>query len=227
MHILVVEDQKKVAEALQEGLTLAGFKVTVCSEGEEGFFTLSSQDIDLLILDLGLPKRDGIEILRAVRHKKIGVPIMILTARDSVEDRVLGLESGADDYLVKPFAFPELLARVQALLRRSQMRIDDVMKVGDLELDLRTRKASRSSQPLSLTAKELDILEYLLRYHESVVSREMLVRDLWHGAARATPIDNIIDVHIAHLRSKIDGPFPLKLLHTVRGVGFILSVKKP
>lgn len=227
MHILVVEDQRKVAHALQEGLERNGFNVTIAADGEEGFFLLNSDRIDLTILDLGLPKHDGLEVLRAIRHRNIEVPVMILTARDSIEDRVLGLETGADDYLVKPFAFPELLARVHALLRRSQQPGETLLTIGDLELDVRTHRAIRASHPLALTAREMELLEYLLRNKNSVVSREMLARDVWQATMRATPLDNVIDVHITHLRRKIDGPFERKLLHTLRGVGFILSEQYP
>ncbi|MEW6510197.1 MAG: response regulator transcription factor [Bacteroidota bacterium] len=227
MHILIVEDQRKVANALADGLRRDGFKVTLATDGEEGFFLLNSSRVDLLVLDLGLPKRDGIEILRTMRQRRINIPVMVLTARDSVEDRVLGLESGADDYLVKPFAFPELLARVHALLRRTKEQNETTLTIGDLALDLKTRRATRGPHPLSLTAKELELLEYLLRSKNSVVSREMIVRDVWHATERATPLDNVIDVHIAHLRKKIDGPFELKLLHTLRGVGFMVSLMKP
>jgi DNA-binding response OmpR family regulator len=227
MRILVIEDQKKVAQALQEGLRRNNFDVSVSPDGEEGFFLLNSEHFDLVILDLNLPKRDGIEILKAIRQKRMLIPVLILTARDSLEDRVTGLQSGADDYLVKPFAFPELVARVQALLRRTRQQRDTTLFVADLQLDLNTRKVSRGTEPISLTAKELELIEYLLRHKETVVSREMLARDVWQATMRATPLDNVIDVHIAHLRNKIDGPFELKLLHTVRGVGFILGEEKP
>lgn len=227
MRILVIEDQKKVAQALQEGLHRHGFEVTLAGNGEEGFFLLNSRGIDLLILDLGLPGRDGIEILKAIRNRQIGLPILILTARDSVEDKVLGLESGADDYLVKPFAFPEIVARIHVLLRRSHKRLESLLELGDLRLDLKTHSASRGSIHLSLTAREAVLLEYFLRNKDAVVSRDMLVRDVWKASERATPLDNVIDVHIAHLRRKIDGPFAIKLLHTIRGVGFILSLSKP
>jgi len=226
MHILVIEDQKKVALALQEGLRRNKIDVTIASDGEEGFFLLNSQPFDLVVLDLTLPKRDGIEILKAVRLKKISIPVLILTARDSVEDRVVGLESGADDYLVKPFAFPELLARIHALLRRSQQEHETKLSIADLELDCMTRKVKRNGQLLSLTIREMELLEFLLRNKNTVVSREMLARDVWKATTRATPLDNVIDVHITHLRHKIDGPFEVKLLHTLRGVGFILSMNK-
>jgi len=227
MHILVIEDQKKVALALQEGLQRVPFKVTVAFDGEEGFFLLNSERFDLVILDLSLPKRDGIEILKTLREKKITIPVLILTARDSIEDRVKGLEGGADDYLVKPFAFPELLARVQALLRRSQNAHETTLKLADIELDLLARKVMRKGRILSLTIREMELLEYLLRHKNMVVSREMLAQDVWKATTRATPLDNVIDVHIAHLRRKIDEPFTTKLLHTLRGVGFILSENKP
>jgi two-component system copper resistance phosphate regulon response regulator CusR len=227
MHILVVEDQQKVARALQEGLERDGFTVTLAADGEEGFFLLNASHVDLVILDLGLPKRDGIEILKTLRQKNINIPVMILTARDSVEDRVAGLETGADDYLVKPFAFPELLARIHALLRRRQQTSEKVLKLADLEMDLMMHRVVRGTHQLTLTVKERELLEYLMRNKETVVSREMLVREVWQASERATPLDNVIDVHIAHLRRKIDGPFEIKLLHTLRGVGFILSTKKP
>jgi two-component system, OmpR family, copper resistance phosphate regulon response regulator CusR len=227
MHILVIEDQKKVALALQEGLRRSKFEITVARDGEEGFFLLNSQPFDLVVLDLTLPKRDGIEILKAVRQKKMGIPVLVLTARDSVEDRVTGLEAGADDYLVKPFAFPELVARIHALLRRSQQEGETKLSIADLELECMSRTVKRKGQPISLTIRELELLEYLLRNKDAVVSREMLARDVWKATTRATPLDNVIDVHITHLRRKIDGPFDVKLLHTLRGVGFILSMSRP
>jgi len=178
---------------------------------------------DCVVLDLMLPHRDGLEILATVRKRGLQTPDLILTAKDTIHDRVRGLDSGVDDYLVKPFAIPELLARIRALLRRG--RTDQVLKLQheDLEMDLVTRKVARAGQAIELTVKEFEILEYLLRHVGRVVSREMLTRDVWHVAARATPLDNVIDVSIARLRRKIDDAFPVKLLQTVRGVGFVLS----
>ncbi|RMD88361.1 MAG: DNA-binding response regulator [Calditrichaeota bacterium] len=227
MRILVVEDEPKVARALQEGLEREHYQVTLASTGEEGFYLINAESFDLVILDLMLPGRDGIEILNTMRRKGLQTPVLILTARDAVEDRVLGLDSGADDYLVKPFAFPELLARIRALLRRG--RPDQVLKlkIADLEMDLVTRKVSREGKILELTAKEFQLLEYLLRHQGHVVSREMLAREVWHETARATPLDNVIDVHIARLRRKVDDPFAKKLIHTIRGVGFILKEETP
>lgn len=222
MRILVVEDEKKVAKALKEGLEAEHYEVTVAHTGEEGFYLVSSQTFDLVLLDLMLPGRDGIEVLRTLRSRELQTPVLVLTAKDAVEDRVLGLDSGADDYLVKPFAFPELLARIRALLRRG--RTDQVLKLklADLEMDLVTRKVIRSGKSIDLTGKEFELLEYLLRNHGHVVSREMLTRDVWQETSRVSPLDNVIDVHITHLRHKIDDPFDKNLLHTVRGVGFIL-----
>jgi DNA-binding response OmpR family regulator len=173
-----------------------------------------------------LPRRDGIEVLTTLRRRGLQTPVLILTAKDTVEDRVHGLDLGADDYLVKPFAFPELVARIRALLRRGRM--DQVLRLqlDDLEMDLITRKVSRGGSIIELTAKEFELLEYLLRHQSQVVSREMLARDVWQVTARATPLDNVIDVSIARLRRKLDDAFDRKLLHTVRGVGFVLGGKQ-
>jgi two-component system copper resistance phosphate regulon response regulator CusR len=223
VRILIIEDEKKVAKALREGLEAEHYEVSVAANGEEGFFLASQGSFDLVLLDLMLPRRNGIDVLATLRKRSIQTPVFVLTAKDAVEDRVLGLDRGADDYLIKPFAFPELLARIRALLRRGRM--DQILKLQreDLEMDLVTRKVSRGAQPLDLTAKEFDILEHLLRHWGRVVSREMLARGVWHVTARATPLDNVIDVTIARLRRKIDDPFEKKLLHTVRGMGFVLG----
>jgi DNA-binding response OmpR family regulator len=222
VRILVVEDEKKVAKALRDGLEAEHYEVQVARTGEEGFFLVSHESFDLVVLDLMLPRRDGLEILTTLRKCGLQTPVLILTARDTVDDRVHGLDSGADDYLVKPFAFPELLARIRSLLRRG--RQDQILKLqaDDLTIDLVTRKVVRAGRPLELTLKEFEMLEYLLRHAGHVVSREMLARDVWRVTARATPLDNVIDVTVARLRRKIDDPFETKLLHTVRGVGFAL-----
>lgn len=222
MRILVVEDEPKVARALTAGLQRAGYEVSVSATGEEGFFTASAQAFDLILLDLMLPGRDGLEVLGTLRRRGVKTPILILTARDTVEDRVQGLDSGADDYLVKPFAFPELLARIRVLLRRG--RPDEALRLGlaDLDMDLLTRRVTRGGRVMELTVREFALLEYLLRHDGQVVSREMLARDVWKEAARGTPLDNVIDVNIARLRKKVDQGFAVKLLHTVRGVGFVV-----
>ncbi len=227
MRILVVEDEVKVAAALSEGLTGEGYDVLVATTGEEAFFLASAEVFDLVLLDLMLPGRDGFEILGALRKRSLQMPVLILTARDAIEDRVAGLDRGADDYLVKPFAFAELLARIRALLRRG--RVDQVLrlKAADIEIDLVTRRAMRGQHVLALTAREFEMLEYLARHQGSVVSREMLARDVWKEPARGTPLDNVIDVHMVHLRRKVDQDFPVKLIHTVRGVGFILQEGEP
>jgi len=227
VRILVVEDEKKVARALQEGLEAEHYDVTLARSGEDGFFRASAETFDVVVLDLMLPGRDGLEILAAMRQRGLQTPVLVLTARDAVQDRVRGLDAGADDYLVKPFAFPELLARVRALLRRG--RPDQVLrlKVADLEMDLVTRKVARGPTTLDLTAREFELLEYLLRHHPQLVSREMLAREVWRETARATPIDNVIDVHIARLRKKVDPDGAPRLIHTVRGVGFVLREEEP
>ena len=223
VRILIVEDETKVANALRAGLEAEHYEVAVAATGEEGFFLANQASFDLLLLDLMLPRRDGIDVLATLRKRGIQTPILVLTAKDTVEDRVIGLDQGADDYLTKPFAFSELLARIRALLRRGRM--DQILKLQheDLEMDLVTHKVSRGAKPLDLTVKEFEILEYLLRHSGAVVSREMFARDVWHATARATPLDNVIDVTIARLRRKIDEPYERKLLHTVRGLGYLLS----
>jgi DNA-binding response OmpR family regulator len=223
MRILVVEDEKKVATALKDGLEAKNYEVILARTGEEGFFLVKTQTFDLLILDLMLPGRNGIEILQTLRREGLQTPVLMLTARDALEDRVRGLDEGADDYLVKPFAFPELIARIRALLRRG--RTDQVLrlKAADLEMDLVTQSVARGGQTIELSAREYDLLEYLLRYRGQVVSKEMLAREVWKESARATPLDNLIEVHIARLRRKIDDPFSSKLLKTVRGVGYVLK----
>jgi DNA-binding response OmpR family regulator len=227
VRILVIEDEAKVARALHEGLSAEHYEVVLSATGEDGFFRVSSQAFDLVVLDLMLPGRSGIEILETLRKRGLGTPVIVLTAKDTVADRVHGLDSGADDYLVKPFAFPELLARVRALLRRG--RPDQILrlKAADLEMDLISRRVARASGSIELTAREFDLLEYLLRHHPRTVSREMLAREVWKEPSRATPIDNVIDVHIARLRKKIDQEGATKLIQTVRGVGFALREDEP
>jgi len=227
MNILVIEDEKKVAQALKKGLESEHYDVEVAYTGEEGFFLINKQKFDLIILDLMLPGRHGLEILTTLRGKQDKTPVFILTAKDAVEDRVIGLDSGADDYLIKPFAFPELLARIRALLRRGTSGQVLKLKLADLEMDLVGHVAARNGRPILLTVKEFELVEYFLRNQGQVVTREMLARDVWKETQRATPLDNVIDVHIARLRKKIDEPFAKKLLQTVRGVGFILTERAP
>jgi len=227
MRILVVEDEQKVANALREGLEEEHFEVIVAPTGEDAFFRVNTEKFDLILLDLMLPGRDGLQILTTIRKRGLETPVLLLTARDSLEDRVTGLNSGADDYLVKPFAFEELLARIRALLRRG--RTVDMLRFGiaDLDMDIVTRKVTRGGRHVDLTGREFELLEYLMRHEGQVVMRDMLARDVWKETARGTPLNNVIDVHIARLRRKVDvEPFE-KLIHTVRGVGFMLKQGEP
>ena len=227
MRILVVEDEQKVADALREGLVDERYDVVVERTGEGAFFRVNTETFDVVLLDLTLPGRDGLEILRALRQRRMETPVLVLTARDSLEDRVTGLDAGADDYLVKPFAFAELLARIRALVRRGRVADAPKLAVGDLEMDLVTRKVIRAGKPVDLTVREFELLEFLMRYQGQVVSRETLARDVWKETARTTPLDNVIDVHIARLRRKVDLEHTVKLIHTVRGVGFMLREGEP
>jgi DNA-binding response OmpR family regulator len=221
--ILIVEDEIKVARALQKGLEDDGYNVTVATTGEDGFFLATTEVFDLVLLDLMLPGRDGLEILDGLRNRGEHPLVLVLTARDSVEDRVLGLDKGADDYLVKPFAMSELLARIRNLLRRTITGQSVHLQVADIEMDLVAREVRRSGRSVSLTLREFDLLAYLVRHQGRFVSRKMIAYDVWQETGRATPLDNIIDVHIARLRKKIDKGFSVKLIHTIRGVGFIIK----
>jgi two-component system copper resistance phosphate regulon response regulator CusR len=223
VRILLVEDEVKVGQAVSKGLQSEGYEITWAQTGEEGFFHASSQTFDLIVLDVMLPGRDGIEVLHTLRTQGCKTPVLLLTAKDAIEDRVLGLDAGADDYLVKPFAFAELTARLRALLRRNKPESAGVLIIAALEIDQIRRTVSREGRRIDLTAREFELLEYLARNYDRVVSREMLARDVWKESGRATPLDNVIDVHVARLRRKMDDPFESKLLHTVRGVGFTLS----
>src|SRR4051794_39359877 len=221
-RVLVVEDEAKIARAIREGLSAEHYDVTVATTGEDGFYRATTEPFDVLILDVMLPQRNGLEILTSLRHRGIRLPVLLLTARDSVEDRVVGLDAGADDYLVKPFAFPELVARVRALLRRGRGTEVVRFALADLELDIATRIVRRGGAALDLTSREFELLEYLLRHAGQLVSREMLARDVWKEPSRGSSLDNVIDVHMARVRKKVDGDARIKLMHTVRGVGFIL-----
>ena len=222
-RVLVVEDERKVAQAIKEGLEGNSYSVTVAHTGEDGFFLASSEPFDLVVLDVMLPGRNGIEVLSAIRRQGRKTPVLLLTAKDSIEDRVSGLDAGADDYLVKPFAFPELLARARALLRRGKAESTTRLKIHDLEMDLIARSVKRGKRVIDLTAREFEMLEYLLRHQGQVVSREMLARDIWKEQVRHTPLDNVIDVHMVRLRRKVDEGCSMKLLHTIRGMGFALT----
>lgn len=220
--ILVIEDDSKTANAVRTGFRGEGYDALVAKNGEDGLGLLNTETFDLVVLDWMLPGRDGIEILKALRARGTKTPVLLLTARDTIEDRVLGLDSGADDYLVKPFAFAELLARVRALLRRAGDTEPLKKQVGNLTLDMENRRVLRGTQEVVVTPREFEMLAYLVRHHGQTVTRQMLAKDVWREPQRATPLDNVIDVHVAHLRRKIDEGHRVKLIHTVRGVGFVL-----
>lgn len=223
MRLLVVEDEEKVAAALREGLEREGFEVVVEHTGEGAFFRLNTETFDLVILDVMLPGRNGLQILATLRARKVSTPVLMLTARDTLDDRVEGLDRGADDYLVKPFAFAEVLAHVRALLRRGRGASEAVrLSAGDLEMNLVTREVRRGGALVELTVREFELLEYLLRQQGQVVSRESLAREVWKESSRSTTLDNVIDVHIARLRRKIDQERSTRLIQTIRGIGFVL-----
>jgi two-component system, OmpR family, copper resistance phosphate regulon response regulator CusR len=227
VRILVVEDEQKLAGALKSGLETESCSVSVAHTGEEGFYMVHAEAFDLIVLDVMLPGRDGFEILSTMRQRGIKTPVLLLTAKDAVEDRVQGLDSGADDYLVKPFAFAELQARIRALMRRGIADAPVKLKMADLEIDQSRHEVTRDGKKLDLTIREYELLEYMMRNEGRVVSREMLARDVWKEASRHTPLDNVIDVHIGRLRRKVDDPFVRKLVHTVRGVGFMVREEQP
>ncbi|MCD8535776.1 MAG: response regulator transcription factor [Verrucomicrobia bacterium] len=220
--VLIVEDDNKTADALRRGLCHQGYQVTLKGNGNEGLDELRSQFFHLAILDWMLPGMDGIEILLALRAQKYRPPVLLLTACDALEDRVLGLDSGADDYLVKPFAFVELLARLRALLRRNGVKMETATQHADLNIDLIARRAWRADEELQLTPREFELLAFLLRHQGQIVSRSMLMHEVWRESNRMTSLDNVIDVHLARLRKKVDGERRHRLIHTVRGVGFVL-----
>ncbi len=221
MRILLVEDERKVARFIQQGLEEEMYSVDVAYDGEQGAFLAMSEDFDLIILDVMLPKKDGIEVLRDIRQKKNTTPVIILSAKSAVEDKITGLDSGADDYLQKPFAFEELLARVRSLLRRGSVEKTTTLKVGDLTLDTVTHKAKRQDKEIELTAKEYALLEYFMRNKNRVLTRTIISEHIWnYNFDTAT---NIIDVYVNHLRSKIAGESKEKLIHTVRGVGYVMK----
>lgn len=221
MRILVIEDEPKTAAYLKKGLEESGYSVEVANDGSHGLILAQEEDYDVIILDVMLPWMDGWTVVKTLRATRT-TPVLFLTARDDVDDRVRGLELGADDYLVKPFAFAELLARVRALIRRG--RGDQLLhlSVADLVIDVGAHAVSRGGRRVELTNREYELLEYLVRHKGTLVSREMLARDVWGETQRCTPLDNVIDVHIARLRKRIDQEPAVRLIHTVRGVGFIV-----
>jgi DNA-binding response OmpR family regulator len=227
VRVLVVEDETKVADALHDGLDRAGYDVVVALTGERAFFLANAETFGVMILDLNLPDRDGLQILTMLRARGIDTPVLVLTARDTLESHVAGLDSGADDYLVKPFAFAELLARLRALLRRGRPVETVNYRVADLEMDLVNRQVTRGGRLVDLTLREFELLEYLMRCERQPVSRTMLAHSVWNESRASTTLDNVIDVHVARLRKKLDAEHAVKLIHTIRGVGFILREGEP
>ncbi len=223
LQLLLVEDEPKVAKALEKGLRGEGYKVDLAYRGDQGLALARAKDYALIVLDLMLPGMDGLELLRTLRGEGRRTKVLVLTARDTVEDRVLGLDTGADDYLVKPFAFAELLARIRALLRREGGLPHQILQTGDLEVDLSARKARKGDRFLELTRREFDLLAFLVANAGRVVTREMLVREVWGEAPTSIPMDNVIDVYVSRLRKKVDGGSRESMIRTVRGVGFILE----
>ena len=221
MRILLIEDEKKTAAFLAKGLREAGFAADIAENGELGLNAALSTPYDLLIVDVLLPKKDGWEVVAALRQRELRIPILFLTARDNVRDRVKGLNLGADDYLVKPFAFSELLARVRSLLRRSSPERERELRIEDLEIDTRRNRATRSGVPLNLTAKEFLLLSHLARSAGEVVSRAEIMDQVWN--VKFETKTNIVDVMVRRLRAKVDDPFGKKLVHTIRGVGYALK----
>jgi DNA-binding response OmpR family regulator len=219
-RVLVVEDERKVRRSLERGLQEEGYEVAAAATGEEGLQLAIAQPFECAILDLMLPGCDGLEVLAELQKAGRALPVLVLTARDAVEDRVTGLDAGADDYLVKPFAFAELLARLRVLLRRGRVERETVLRAGDLEMDLLQRRVTRGPGEVSLTYREFEVLAYLLRHKNETVTREMLGRDVWQEPSYA--LTNVIDVYITLLRRKVERPGQTPLIHTQRGVGYTL-----
>jgi DNA-binding response OmpR family regulator len=219
-RVLLVEDQKRLLGSLRRGLEEEGYEVLAAPTGEEGFYLASTQAPDVVVLDLMLPGRDGFQVLRDLRTQGFARPVLILTARDAVQDRVKGLDGGADDYLVKPFAFAELVARLRALLRRNVADRELVLRADNLEMDLVARRVVRGGVELELSNREFELLEYLLRHKNAAVTRDMLARDVWKEPDGV--LTNVIEVYINALRKKVEQPGQRQLVHTVRGVGYAL-----
>lgn len=222
MRVLVVEDDAKIASFITKGLEQAGFAVDHAADGEDGLFMATSAPYDAAVIDIMLPGRDGLSVIAAMRQAKLATPVIILSAKHSVEDRIRGLQTGSDDYLVKPFTFAELLARVQALIRRSSRVTEpNRLTVGDLSVDLITRETVRSGQPIELQPREFSLLEYLMRHSGRVVSKTMILEHIWNY--HFDPQTNVVDVLVCRLRNKIDRDYEQRLIHTIRGVGYVIK----
>jgi DNA-binding response OmpR family regulator len=220
MRILMVEDEQKVSALVQRGLTAERYAVDIASDGVEGLELAEAYPYDLILVDLMLPRLAGGDLLQRIRRKNTSVPVLVLTARDSIDDKVKLFDLGADDYLTKPFAFAELLVRVKALLRRGPVNRSSTLHVGDLELDRLTQQVRRAGRRIELTAKEYSLLEYLMQNEERVLSRNMIIEHVWDQSFDG--ITNIVDVYVRHLRSKVDDGNPMKMIRTVRGTGYMI-----
>ena len=221
MRILVIEDERKIAQFIKRGLKEEGYAVDAANDGEEGHFLAATNDYDLIILDVLLPRLDGVNLCKKLRDEKNSVPIIILTAKDDVEDKIKGLDAGADDYLTKPFAFEELLARIRAALRKKDQSVSTKLQVADLTLDLLTHRVMRSNKEIVLTNKEYTLLEYLMRHTASIIPRAIISEHVWD--INFDTDTNVIDVYINYLRRKIDSGHKKKLIHTIRGRGYTLK----
>jgi heavy metal response regulator len=221
MRVLVVEDEPGVAQFVEQGLTESGYATDVARDGQSGLEYTLAADYDLIVLDIMLPKMSGLEMLREIRELGKKTPVLLLTARDTIDDRVQGLDLGADDYLVKPFAFPELLARIRALLRRPPLQAEPVMRLGDLEMDVALREVHRAGRPIELSQREFALLELFLRHPNQVLTRTQIIEHVWnfdfYGETK------VVDVYIGYLRRKIDQDFDYPLIHTIRGTGYKMS----
>lgn len=223
MHILIIEDEPKVSAFIKRGLNESGYVADVAEDGEEGLRLALSGEYDLILLDLMLPKRDGWSVITELRRRGTETPVIMLTALDAIQDRVRGLELGADDYLVKPFGFSELLARINTVLRRGPTLKQDVLRVADLELDVHAHRAMRGGKRLDLTPKEFALLSLLMHRSGEVMSRVRIAERIWN--IRHETESNVVDVHLRRLRAKVDDPYEVKLIHTVRGSGYVLEVR--
>ena len=221
MRILVIEDEEKIAKFVKRGLKEEGYAVDIALNGEEGHFFVTTNEYDLIILDLMLPKLDGLSLCRKLRSENIRIPILVLSAKDSVKDKVTGLDAGADDYLAKPFAFEELLARVRVLLRKKDSNVPTQLQVGELKIDLLNHKVTRGEKEIVLTVKEYSLLEYLMRNADAIVTRTMISEHVWD--IHFDTLTNVIDVYINYLRNKIDSGFKNKMILTIRGKGYMLK----
>lgn len=223
MRILVVEDEQSLNRIITKRLEKEGYSVDSCYDGEEALHYLDMGEFDAVILDIMIPKIDGLSVLKSIREKQLEIPVLFLTARDSIDDRVKGLDAGADDYLIKPFAFDELLARLRVMIRKKAGNVTNIFEIADLTVDINSRRVWRNGDEIMLSAKEFDVLEYLIRNKDIVLSREKIESHIWNFDYSGG--SNVIDVYIRYLRKKVDDPYDKKLIHTIRGAGYVLRIE--